>query len=71
MKVVKESSACLPGYPRTLLDADHQNMCKFRDNSDNNYKRLSGLLARWTKELARAQEASEEQSVRAQSNTLL
>ena len=71
MKVVKESSACLSGYPRTLLDADHQNMCKFRDHTDINYTRLSGLLARWAKELERAQEISEGQTVHAQSNAVL
>lgn len=64
MKIVKESSACLAGYPRTLLDANHENICKYRDKDDVNYVRLSGLLARWTKELGRTQETSEEQIVR-------
>ncbi|KAL8799829.1 MAG: hypothetical protein Q9200_007432 [Gallowayella weberi] len=62
--IVKESSACLAGYPRTLLDANHENICKFRDKNDVNYIRLSGLLAKWTKELGRTQETSEEQTVR-------
>ncbi|KAI4156988.1 MAG: hypothetical protein L6R39_000851 [Caloplaca ligustica] len=59
-----ESSACIAGYPRTLLDADHEDMCKFKDNNDINYIRLSGLLARWTKELARTQDLPGEQTVR-------
>ncbi len=63
MKVVKESSACIPGWDRTLLDADHQSMCKFENKTDVNYIRLSGLLARWTEELGRAQEVPEEQNV--------
>ncbi|KAL9002858.1 MAG: hypothetical protein Q9188_004242 [Gyalolechia gomerana] len=61
--IVKESSACLPGYPRTLLDANHENMCKFKDNDDDNYLRLSGLLARWVTELKSTQGASDEQIV--------
>lgn len=60
-KIVKESSACLSGYPRTLLDADHQGMCKFKDKNDINYKRVSGLLERWTEELGKPPEVAEEQ----------
>lgn len=63
MKIVKESSACLPGYPRTLLDANHENMCKFKDSDDDNYLRLSGLLARWVTELKSTQGSSDEQTV--------
>lgn len=55
MKIVTESSACLPGYPRTLLDADHRNMCKFKDENDINYMRVSGLLGRWAEELRKPQ----------------
>ncbi|KAI4112360.1 MAG: hypothetical protein LQ345_006482 [Seirophora villosa] len=59
--IVKESSACLAGYPRTLLDANHENMCKFQDRNDINYIRLSGLLARWVNELkSTAQGVSDE-----------
>ncbi|KAL8934724.1 MAG: hypothetical protein Q9216_005762 [Gyalolechia sp. 2 TL-2023] len=60
--IVKESSACLAGYPRTLLDANHENMCKFNDRNDINYVRLSGLLARWVKELKNTQGTSEKQT---------
>ena len=67
-KIVKESSACLSGHPRTLLDADHENMCKFGDPTDVNYKRVSGVLARWTRELERAQELADEQTVYAQTS---
>lgn len=62
MKIVTESSAVIPGHRSTLLDADHQNMCKFRDREDLNYKRVSGLLAKWTKELGKAQEVANEQN---------
>lgn len=46
VKIVKESSACIAGYLRTLLDANHEDMCKFKDKNDINYIRVSGLLAR-------------------------
>lgn len=49
---MKKSSACISGYKGTLLDADHENICKFKDKDDINYKRVLGLLMRWTKELA-------------------
>ncbi|KAL8697128.1 MAG: hypothetical protein Q9201_007292 [Fulgogasparrea decipioides] len=63
--IVTESSACIVGYPRTLLDANHEDMCKFSDKNDVNYIRLSGLLARWTKELGKTEEISEKQTVHA------
>lgn len=64
MKIVTESSACLPGYPRTLLDADHRNMCKFKDENDINYMRVSGLLGKWAGELRKPQKkVAEEESV--------
>src|SRR2546421_9608134 len=40
-----ESSACLPGYARMLLDADTEEMFKFGDWNEANYNR-QGLLAR-------------------------
>lgn len=63
-KIVKESSACIDGYPRTLLDADHQAMCKFKDENDNNFKRVAGVLGRWAKELQAPPKKAKEQSVR-------
>lgn len=63
MKIVKESSACLQGYPKTLLDANHQDMCKFKNEKDINYKRVSGLLGKWAKQLKEPQKATEEQKV--------
>ena len=64
MKIVTESSACLPGYRRTLLDADHRGMCKFKDENDINYIRVSGLLGRWAEELRKPQnKVAEKESV--------
>src|SRR5438045_455712 len=63
-EIVRESSACLPGYPRTLLDTDHDGMCKFKEKDDVNYKRISGLLAKWVKELAEPPKGMVEEKVR-------
>lgn len=68
--IVKESSACIAGYPRTLLDANHENMCKFKDRNDINYVRLSGLLVRWVQELKNAQEATKEKTATHSSYTV-
>lgn len=54
----------MPGYPRTLLDADHRSMCKFKDENDINYMRVSGLLGRWAEELRKPQKkVTKEESV--------
>ncbi|QDS71849.1 hypothetical protein FKW77_009950 [Venturia effusa] len=50
-KMVSKTSACLPGYQRILLEADHQNMARFKYKEDSNHQRISGLLQRWAKEL--------------------
>ena len=71
MKIVTESSACLSGYPRTLLDADHSGMCKFQDKTDVNYVRVSGLLARWTEELAKPLVVAKEQTVHVHPNPVV
>ena len=62
-KIVTETSACIPGYPRTMIEADHSAMCKFQSKDDNNYKRVSGVLVRWMMELERAPESKGEEKV--------
>ncbi|KAH0542301.1 hypothetical protein FGG08_003328 [Glutinoglossum americanum] len=49
--IVPEESACLPGYESLSIHADHSGMCKFRGRSDGGYRRVSGVLARWAREL--------------------
>ncbi|MCJ1233910.1 hypothetical protein MMC14_001868 [Varicellaria rhodocarpa] len=67
--IVEEKSAFLPGYTTTLLDTDHQGMCKFADREDVNYQRLSGLLAKWTEELEKSHEESPKQTDQHSSHT--
>ena len=62
-KIVTETSACIPGHPRTMVEADHSAMCKFQSKDDNNYKRVSGVLMRWITELERAPESKGEEKV--------
>ena len=62
-KIVTETSACIPGYPRTMVEADHSAMCKFQSKDDNNYKRVSGVLVRWMMELERPPESKGEEMV--------
>ncbi|KAK2757560.1 Serine active site containing protein 1 [Arachnomyces sp. PD_36] len=51
-KIVNAPSACLSGYPRMLLDADHEGICKFKDKNNVNYRRVSGQSAKWAKQLS-------------------
>ena len=62
-KIVTETSACIPGYPRTMVEADHSAMCKFQSKDDNNYKRVTGVLVRWMMELERPPESKGEEMV--------
>jgi hypothetical protein len=62
-KIVTETSACIPGYPRTLVEADHSAMCKFQSKDDNNYKKVSGVLIKWVTELERAPKSKGEEKV--------
>ena len=62
-KIVTETSACISGHPRMMLEADHSGMCKFQSKDDNNYKRVSGVLIRWVTELERPPKSTEEEKV--------
>lgn len=52
VKIVEEDEARIPGFPEPQpLGADHQHMGEFKDAEDNNYRRVSRVLAQWVREL--------------------
>ncbi|KLU86620.1 NACHT and WD domain-containing protein [Magnaporthiopsis poae ATCC 64411] len=52
--IVEKSSAVL-GYPSEIsvgMDADHHTVCKYRDRSDPNFRRIRGVLRKWAFDFA-------------------
>jgi len=65
--IVSETSASVAGYRPVSILADHQNMCKFASANNAGYKRVSGTLARWTKELGNQPKEEEKKAPEFQS----
>ncbi|KAI4275684.1 MAG: hypothetical protein LQ337_003040 [Flavoplaca oasis] len=54
-KIVTDESAHIKGYKVLTLHANHQDMCKFSDKDDENYKAVMKVLLRWVKDLKEQQ----------------
>ncbi|KAL9595413.1 MAG: hypothetical protein Q9219_006456 [cf. Caloplaca sp. 3 TL-2023] len=50
-KIVTDESAHIKGYKLLTIRADHENMCKFGGEHDDNYRIVRDVLRRWVKEL--------------------
>lgn len=50
-KIVPEASATFSGYPSLSIHADHDGICRFEGKEDENYRKVSEILQRWTNEL--------------------
>ena len=50
-KVVSKESATLEGYPAFSIHANHSDMVRFASAEENGFKRLLGVLARWTSQI--------------------
>jgi pimeloyl-ACP methyl ester carboxylesterase len=51
-KVVSKESATLEGYAAFSIHANHSDMVRFASAEENGFKRLLGVLARWTEQVA-------------------
>ena len=56
-QIVKDESARIKGHKFLTIRANHENMCKFEGEHDDNYRIVLDVLRRWVKEL---KESSEE-----------
>lgn len=50
-KVVKNSSAILPGYDSEGIQANHRHMTKFSGRNDNDYQKVLYVLKKWVNDL--------------------
>jgi hypothetical protein len=50
-KVVSKESATLEGYASFSIHSDHSDMVRFASAEENGFKRLLGVLARWTQNM--------------------
>jgi hypothetical protein len=51
-KVVSKESATLEGYAAFSIHANHSDMVRFASAEENGFKRLLGVLASWTEQIA-------------------
>ena len=58
-----KESAKLGSYETLSLPYDHTEMCKFASKDDTGYKRISGILKRWTRMLAEPMETEKPKEV--------
>ena len=49
--IVSKSSVALPGFEASSVPANHQGMCKFKDEDDVGYDRISRILRHWIRAL--------------------
>lgn len=50
-QIVPNESACIPGYEKLSIHADHTAMCKISDKNDANYHTVSEVFKRWAQSI--------------------
>jgi len=64
-KVVSKESATVEGYPSFSINANHRDMVKFASAEDSGFKRLLGVLDRWSSEVGHLRASQTEMPSRA------